>query len=48
MDKEIARNPQKFEPHGNYQPYGVKTVCCEIPVVREFPESYLTAVIIQI
>ena len=22
MDKKSAQNPWKFEPHGNYQPYG--------------------------
>ena len=23
MDKQNTQNPQKFEPHGNYQPYGI-------------------------
>ena len=23
VDKQSARNPRKFESHGNYQPYGI-------------------------
>ena len=23
MDKQSTRNPRKFKPHGNYQPYGI-------------------------
>ena len=23
MDNQSAQNPRKFEPHGNYQPYGI-------------------------
>ena len=25
MDRKSTRNPRKFEPHGNYQPYGIST-----------------------
>ena len=34
MDKQSSQNPRKFEPHKNYQPYGVKLVS---PTVKMFP-----------